>query len=172
MRRPGQPCSTCCCGSLLTARPAACRSESKCRAPSGCGDKSTGQAWGWVGGAAAGGVPSTRPPGRDHRPLQTVARSVLWTCSGPSLAGSLCLNREGSLLPFRFKHMIVKPKLRPTEHRLCSEAKEWRRGNLSSQLNFSPTWREWFDFKSKDKGRRTEANTGEAGTFRGRAGFL
>ena len=42
----------------------------------------------------------------------------------------------------------------------------------SSQLNFSPTWREWFGFKSKDKGRRSEANTGEAGTFRGRAGLF
>ena len=42
----------------------------------------------------------------------------------------------------------------------------------SSQLNFSPTWREWFDFKSKDKGGGSEADPGEAGPFRGRAGLL
>ena len=41
----------------------------------------------------------------------------------------------------------------------------------SSQLNFSPTWREWFHFKSKDKGRRSEANAGGTGMLMGRAGL-
>ena len=33
---------------------------------------------------------------------------------------------------------------------------------LSSQSNFLPTWQQELNLKSKDKGRRSEANDGEA----------
>ena len=31
------------------------------------------------------------------------------------MAEALCLNKEGALFPFRFKQVIMKPKLKPTQ---------------------------------------------------------
>ena len=90
--------------------------------------------------------------------------------SRPSLAGALCLNREGLLLPFGFKWAIMKPKLRPTQHRLCSEAKERRSGNQVHSSTSHPPGESGLILKVKTKGEGVRLMLGDRCVYgKGRA---
>ena len=60
----------------------------------------------------------------------------------------------------------MKPKLKPTQHRVYSGAKEWRSGNKVHSSTSHPPGESGLILNSKDEGRSSEANAGEAGTFR------
>ena len=66
----------------------------------------------------------------------------------------------------------MKSRLRQTQHRLYSVAKEQRSRNYVPSLTSCPPGESGLILNSKDKGKRSETNAEEAGTSEGRAGFF
>ena len=54
----------------------------------------------------------------------------------------------------------MKPKLRPTQHRLCSEAKEWRSGNRAHSSTSRPPEESGLILKVKTKGKGVRLTQG------------
>ena len=46
----------------------------------------------------------------------------------------------------------MKPKLKLTQHKLYSVAKKMKKQELSSQINFSPTWQEGLNYRVTTEG--------------------
>ena len=122
---------------------------------------------------ACGVSTQSRPPRTPQRPPSPYRLSPSWTCgpcSGPSLAEALCLNKEGALCPFGFKQVIMKPKLRPTQHRLYSGAKEWRSGNKVHSSTSHPPGESGLILKVKTKGEGVRLMLGDRCVYgKGRA---
>ena len=109
------------------------------------------------------------PLGRDHRPVTDCYQvKSHGPCSGPSLARRSASAGKVSFFHVGSSRQITKPKLRPPQHRLCSVAKEWRNGNEVHRPTSRPPGESGLILKSKDKGRRSEANDGDEEAFRGR----
>ena len=61
--------------------------------------------------------------------------------------GGLCLNREGFLLSIQVQVGDYETKAETNTAQALFSGQRTEKQELSSQLNFLPSWRMWFDFK-------------------------
>ena len=69
---------------------------------------------------------------------------------------------EEVLFPIRLAQPVAKQMLRLEQHKLYLMAKELRRGNLSSQINFHPPGKRDLMLNNQDNTERSDADGREA----------
>ena len=118
----------------------------------GCGDESSqsrprrGHTVNGASAAAGGALHS--PQADTPVPSQVVTKlSPMDPAQTLPWLGGLCLNREGFLLSIQVQVGDYETKAETNTAQALFSGQRTEKQELSSQLNFLPSWRTWFDFK-------------------------